>query len=188
MTAPNLICGIDEVGRGPIAGPVTAAAVILPAGFPIEILKDSKRLSPAARMRISLTVRQSALECHVGWAWPEEIDRINIHRATLLAMQRAARQIKLDPDLVLIDGLFSPPLPWPVETIVRGDASVPAIQAASIVAKVARDQWMIRYGRIEPLFGFGKHKGYPTREHRRIVMEIGRSPIHRRSFRISAPS
>jgi ribonuclease HII len=182
-----LVCGVDEAGRGPIAGPVTAAAVILPADFPKEALADSKALSPRRRERAEALIRERALAWATGWATPEEIDRLNIHQATLLAMGRALERLKIRPDLVLVDGLFAPATPLPCRTIVRGDASEAPIMAASILAKTARDRWMRIYGRRRPEYEFERHKGYPTRRHRRLVLEHGLSPIHRRSFRISPP-
>ena len=139
------VCGVDEAGRGPLAGPVTASAVILPDNFPILILKDSKQLNSHKRAEVSLVIRRLALDCTVGWSWPEEIDRWNIHRATLLAMKRAIASLRLNPDMVLVDGLFTPTSPYPSRSIVRGDKSIPQIQAASIIAKTTRDMWMKRY-------------------------------------------
>jgi ribonuclease HII len=181
----EVICGIDEAGRGPLAGPVTAAAVILPDGFPQGILADSKALNPEKRRLSAAIIRAKALSWAVGWAWPEEIDRINIHRATLLAMARAIHGLSCRPGLLLVDGLFTPHVDLPRKAIVRGDATVPQIMAASIIAKTARDSWMERYSRIEPQYGFERHKGYPTREHREILERLGYSAIHRHSFRVS---
>jgi ribonuclease HII len=181
----NLVCGIDEAGRGPLAGPVTAAAVILPKGFPCELLADSKALTPEKRKRTAAVIRAKAVSWAVGWAWPEEIDRINIHRATLLAMARAVNGLSLRPGLLLVDGLFTPRVDLPCRAVVKGDATVPQIMAASILAKTARDSWMERYSRIEPDYGFERHKGYPTAEHRRIIRRLGLSVIHRRSFRVT---
>ncbi len=179
----KLICGIDEAGRGPIAGPVTAAAVLLPPNFPTEILNDSKKLSHPARMAAARRIQEQALAWGIGWAWPSEIDRYNIHHATLLAMRRAFLDLDLYPDETLVDGLFVPDIPGRGRAIVKGDESEPAIQAASILAKTARDRWMVRYDWIEPGYRFGKHKGYGTAEHRKLVMEFGPSRIHRMSFR-----
>ncbi len=178
-------CGVDEAGRGPLAGPVTAGAVVLGEGFPVEILADSKALTPARRERAAAVIRARAAAWAAGWAWPEEIDRYNIHRATLLAMARAVRALGVSPDLVLVDGLYPPALASACRTIVGGDALVPEIMAASIIAKTARDLWMERYDRVEPAYRFGEHKGYPTRMHRELVKKLGPSPIHRKSFRIS---
>ena len=181
----EMICGIDEAGRGPLAGPVTAAAVILPEDFPIDVLKDSKCLTPRARTRIAALIRQRALDYAVGWCWPDEIDRINIHCATLLCMKRAVKKLRLVPDIILVDGLFCPCIKQNCRAIVRGDRIIPQIQAASILAKTSRDLWMERYARILPEYGFDKHKGYPTLEHRITLKRLGPSPMHRRSFRSS---
>jgi ribonuclease HII len=182
-----LLCGVDEAGRGPIAGPVTAAAVILPGDFPLGVLADSKALTPLRRERAAELIRERALAWSTGWAGPEEIDRLNIHHATLLAMARALERLELRPDLVLVDGLFTPPVDLPCRAVVRGDGIVPAIMAASIIAKTLRDRWMRLYARREPRYGFECHKGYPTQAHRQRVREFGLSPIHRRSFRILPP-
>lgn len=182
-----LVCGVDEAGRGPLAGPVTAAAVILPADFPAGVLADSKALSPARREEAETLIRARALDWATGWAGPEEIDRVNIHRATLLAMSRALDRLSLTPGLVLVDGLFTPPTSLPCRALVGGDSSEPAIMAASILAKTARDRWMRLYARREPRYEFEVHKGYPTPRHRELVLKYGLSPIHRRSFRISPP-
>jgi ribonuclease HII len=181
----KVICGIDEAGRGPLAGPVTAGAVILGAGFPVEILADSKALSPDRRERAARIIRERARAFAVGWAWPEEIDRYNIHCATLLAMARAVRDLGMAPELAYVDGKFAPAVNVPCRTVVKGDTMIPEIMAASIIAKTARDRWMVRYGRIEPAYLFEVHKGYPTAVHRELVKKLGPSAIHRRSFRIS---
>lgn len=179
---------MDEAGRGPIAGPVTAAAVILPQDFPLELLDDSKKLSPRRREKALTVILDGRADVGVGWAWPEEIDRLNIHHATLLAMSRALEGLSTSPTLVLVDGKFTPPCEFPSQAVVGGDRSVPQIQAASIVAKVLRDRWMTRYSWIEKQYLFEKHKGYPTEEHRRLCRDFGLSAIHRRSFRIVYPS
>ncbi len=181
-----VICGIDEAGRGPLAGPVTAAAVVLSAGFPREILKDSKKLTPSARERICTMLIKECPYC-TGWAWPSEIDRLNIHHATLLAMKRAFEGLELitgkgKSSIVLVDGLFTPEIECPSEAIVRGDDKIDEIKAASIIAKRVRDCWMTRYSWIETDYSFEKHKGYPTLLHRQILERIGPSPIHRMSF------
>jgi ribonuclease HII len=181
----ELVCGVDEAGRGPLAGPVTAAAVILAEVFPFELLADSKALSPSQRERASRVIRSQAVAWAVGWAWPEEIDRINIHRATLLAMERAVRGLSLKPCLLLVDGLFTPNVDIRRSAVVKGDATIPQIMAASIIAKTLRDAWMERYSAIEPEYGFERHKGYPTREHRRKIEALGMCAIHRRSFRLT---
>ena len=184
----ELVCGIDEAGRGPIAGPVAAAAVILPPEFPIEILADSKVLSPARRLRAAACIREKAVAWAVGWATHEEIDRLNIHHATLLAMQRAVESLRIRPVRILVDGLHCPATGIPSEAIVKGDATVPQIMAASILAKTSRDAWMERYAEVEPSYGYERHKGYPTAEHREIVRRLGPSRIQRMSFRVSSPS
>ena len=182
----GVICGIDEAGRGPLAGPVTAAAVVLPPGFDVRILADSKTLSSAKRTAAAGHIMESA-RWAAGWAWPEEIDNLNIHNAALLAMKRAFNGIDIEVEKVLVDGIFTPSVHAPCEAVIKGDASVPEIMAASIIAKVLRDRWMIRYSWIEPAYGFDSHKGYPTRSHRSACEKIGLSAIHRRSFRVSPP-
>jgi ribonuclease HII len=182
----GIICGIDEAGRGPIAGPVTAAAVILPDDFPREILDDSKILSPQRRQEAAATIRARSVCWALGWATHEEIDEINILRATLLAMARAVEALEIRPDQLLVDGLYCPACGIPGTAVVRGDA-VPEIMAASILAKTARDAWMEEYARKEPAYLFDKHKGYPTAEHRRLVLRLGPSAIQRRTFRVTAP-
>jgi ribonuclease HII len=187
-----VVCGVDEAGRGPLAGPVTAAAVILPDDFallmPAADLRDSKCPSPSRRERAACSIRRLAVAWATGWAWPDEIDRLNIHHATLLAMWRAVTALPVAPELVLVDGLFTPTLDTPARAIVRGDATVPPIIAAGIIAKTARDRWMTAYAAREPEYGFDRHKGYPTAEHRRILAQIGPCPIHRSSFTLYAPS
>ena len=185
----SVICGIDEAGRGPLAGPVTAAAVVLAEDFPKEILKDSKKLLPKIRKEICLLLMQKC-SFAVGWAWPHEIDALNIHNATLLAMKRAFEELKAgfghgEITHVLVDGLFIPEIDCKAEAIVKGDDKIDEIKAASIIAKTVRDCWMIRYSWIEGDYLFEKHKGYPTAAHRQIVKEIGYSAIHRKSFKIN---
>ncbi len=182
-----LLCGIDEAGRGPLAGPVTAAAVILPPDFPCGILDDSKRLSPPKREAAARIIRERAVAWATGWAWPEEIDRLNIHRATLLAMQRAIYALPLPPDRIVVDGLFVPHVPIPCLAVVRADRSEPTVMAASILAKTARDRWMVRWSRIEPAWRFEVHKGYGTPQHLELLRRYGPSTIHRRSFSPLSP-
>ena len=129
-------------------------------------------------------IKKQAVSWTVGWAWPEEIDKYNIHYATLLAMQRALTNLSLRPDVVYIDGKYSPSINLTCKTVVKGDSFIPVVQAASIIAKTQRDLWMERFGRIEPLYLFEKHKGYPTKEHRKRIRHFGVSSIHRKSFRI----
>ena len=183
----EIVCGIDEAGRGPLAGPVTAAAVILPPGFPTGILADSKALSPARREEAAGVIRDRATAWAVGWASHEEIDRVNIHHATLLAMRRAVEGLTVRPTLLLVDGLFVPDAGVTGRAVVHGDATVPEIMAASILAKTARDAWMSEYAKREPGYGFEQHKGYPTREHRAAIARLGPCAIHRRSFRLIPP-
>lgn len=182
-----IVCGVDEAGRGPLAGPVTAAAVILPPDFPVALLADSKRLSESRRLAAAVAIRERALAWCLGWATHEEIDEINILRAALLAMARAIAGLSLKPERALVDGLHCPAADIPCTAIVRGDALEPAIMAASILAKTARDAWMKGYALLEPGYGFEKHKGYPTGEHRAAVLRLGPSRIQRRSFRVSLP-
>ena len=182
-----MVCGIDEAGRGPIAGPVTAAAVLLPPDFPMEILDDSKALSPRQRLEAAATIRARSTCWALGWATHEEIDRVNILQAALLAMTRAVEALAVRPDQLLVDGLYCPACGIPATAIVKGDATVPQIMAASILAKTARDAWMEDYAKKEPAYMFEKHKGYPTVEHRRLVLSLGPSAIQRRTFRVTAP-
>jgi len=185
----SIVCGIDEAGRGPLAGPVTAAAVVLTNDFPKELLKDSKKLAPKARKEICLLLMQKC-SYGVGWAWPLEIDTLNIHNATLLAMKRAFEELKRgfapkEITLTLVDGLFTPEIDCKSEAIVKGDDKINEIKAASIIAKTVRDCWMIRYSWIEGDYLFEKHKGYPTQAHREIIKKIGYSAIHRKSFKVN---
>jgi ribonuclease HII len=178
----QLIAGVDEAGRGPLAGPVIAAAVILDATNPIEGLADSKVLSASRREELAALIKERALCWALGRAEVEEIDRLNILRASLLAMQRAVSALSLPPELALVDGNQAPDLVCPVRTVVRGDATVPAISAASILAKVARDAEMDELDRRFPGYGFSRHKGYPTPAHLLSLETLGVSSIHRRSF------
>ncbi len=182
LVVHKLIAGVDEVGRGPLAGPVIAAAVILDETKPIEGLADSKVLSATRREELASLIRERALCWALGRAEVEEIDRLNILRASLLAMQRAVAALSLPPELVLVDGNQAPDLQCAVQAIVRGDATVPAISAASILAKVTRDAEMIQMDVLYPEYGFSKHKGYPTEHHLRALEKCGVSSIHRRSF------
>lgn len=180
----KLMCGVDEAGRGPIAGPVTAAAVILPDEFPKNILADSKKCSPKRRESLTALILESAADYSVGWAWPAEIDNLNIHFATLLAMTRSLAGLSLTPKHIAVDGLYLPDLKIPSKAIIKGDASVPEIMAASILAKTARDRWMVRYSWLDNRYKFEGHKGYPTKEHRELCKTHGISVIHRKSFTI----
>ena len=180
----DLICGVDEAGRGPIAGPVTAASVILPPDFPENIFSDSKACSPEKREELLTIVLHEAVDYALGWSWPEEIDNLNIHNATLLAMTRSLAGLTVPPERILVDGLYLPA--WRVQStaIVKGDSKIKEIMAASILAKTARDRWMVRYSWLDHRYGFEQHKGYPTKLHRNLCRIYGLSPIHRRSFTI----
>jgi ribonuclease HII len=208
-----MICGIDEAGRGPLAGPVCAAAVALPDDFPVDLLDDSKKLKPKQREEVRGVIIEKALAWGVGWATHLEIDSINILRASLLAMRRAfdcllsspkaeagewpdklEREIPfglplppaVDPQnlTAVVDGIHAPELPIPCKTLVKADATVHEVMAASILAKTARDQIMVYYSQLYPQYGYDRHKGYPTAEHRKLVLEFGPSPIQRKSFRV----
>lgn len=183
MSGLILVCGVDEAGRGPLAGPVSAAAVILDVSRPIEGLADSKKLSEKRRDLLAPLIRERALAWAVGWAEAEEIDRINILQATLLAMQRAVEALPVRPERMLVDGLHCPKVGIPGEAIVKGDSKVAAISAASILAKTARDQRMLDLHAEYPQYGFAVHKGYPTVAHLAALRAHGASPQHRRSFR-----
>lgn len=180
--AGKRIAGVDEAGRGPLAGPVTAAAVILDEARPIDGLADSKALSPARRSELAELIRERAWAWCVATASVEEIDRLNILQATLLAMQRAVAGLEPRAEVALVDGNQRPALDCVVHTIVRGDARVAAIAAASILAKVARDRLMLDLDALYPQYGFARHKGYPTAVHLTALAEHGASPVHRRSF------
>lgn len=181
-SGPGLLAGVDEAGRGPLAGPVVAAAVILDHRRPIAGLADSKKLSPARREALFDTIRAQALCCSVAMATVEEIDRLNILQATMLAMQRAVKGLRLRPGKVLVDGNRLPPLDVLAEAIVKGDDKVPAISAASILAKVTRDRLMCELHEHHPGYGFAAHKGYGTAVHMAALARLGALPEHRRSF------
>jgi len=176
------IAGVDEVGRGPLAGPVVAAAVILDPNRPIEGLMDSKVLSEKKRELLADEIRCKALCWAIGRAEVEEIDDINILQASLLAMKRAVLQLQPAADFAQVDGNRCPDLPCPSEAIIKGDASVASISAASIIAKVARDNEMKDYEKIYPGYGLAQHKGYPTKQHIAALNELGITEIHRLSF------
>lgn len=177
-----LIAGVDEAGRGPLAGPVVAAAVILGGAPPIEGIDDSKKLSAARRARLERGIREAALCWSVAMATPAEIDALNVHHATLLAMRRAVLGLSRRPDVALIDGRFTPELPVPARAEVGGDARIVVVAAASILAKQARDRFMRRLHDAYPRYGFAGHKGYPTRAHREALRAYGPCPHHRRSY------
>jgi ribonuclease HII len=179
---PGLIAGVDEAGRGPLAGPVVAAAVILDDQRPIAGLADSKKLSPARREALFDEIRAHALCCSIAEASVEEIDRLNILQATLLAMRRAVQGLRLKPVMVLVDGNRLPVLDVPAEAIVKGDARVQAISAASILAKVHRDRWCAQLHERYPQYGFAGHKGYGTAAHMAALRAHGACPEHRRTF------
>lgn len=178
----DLICGVDEAGRGPLAGPVCAAAVILPWDLEIPGLNDSKKLTDARRRELFPVIQEKALAYGVAFASPQEIDDINILQATFLAMERAMSRLSVKPDLALIDGNRSRDFGLPVETVVKGDARSANIAAASILAKVTRDDYMIEQSKIYPAYGFEVHKGYGTKRHYAALEEFGPCPIHRASF------
>lgn len=177
-----LVCGVDEAGRGPLCGPVVAAAVILDPARPVEGLDDSKKLSERARERLALLIRERALAWAVAEASVEEIDRLNILQATMLAMQRAVAAIGVAPQEVRIDGNRCPALPYPARAIVQGDATEPSISAASILAKTARDEAMRVLDGRYPQYGLARHKGYPTAAHLAAIERHGVADFYRRSF------
>jgi len=177
-----LIAGVDEAGRGPLAGPVYAAAVILDPGRPVRGLRDSKALAPGRREDLAIRIRERAIAWAVASADVAEIDSLNILRATLLAMRRAVEALAVQPAEVLVDGNQCPTLACPVRAIVRGDRDVRAISAASILAKTARDALLTELDRVYPQYGFAQHKGYGTPEHLAALGRFGPCAIHRRSF------
>ena len=179
---PGLVAGVDEAGRGPLAGPVFAAAVILDDLLPIKGLADSKKLTPKKREHLYEIIKAQALCFCVATASVEEIDQLNILQATLLAMQRAVKGLRLKPSKVLVDGNRLPVLDIRAEAIVKGDSKVPSISAASILAKVERDRWCVEVDAQFPNYGFLTHKGYGTQVHLRALQEHGPCVLHRRSF------
>jgi ribonuclease HII len=183
MADTILVCGVDEAGRGPLAGPVSAAAVILDPDQPIAGLADSKKLSEAQRDRLAPQIRERALAWAVAYAEVDEIDRLNILQATLLAMRRAVLALPVRPQQMLVDGLYCPDTGIPGTAIVQGDSKVAAISAASILAKTARDALMLELHASYPQYGFASHKGYPTAVHLAALREHGVSAVHRKSFR-----
>jgi len=178
----EIIAGVDEVGRGPLAGPVVAAAVILDPANPIEGLKDSKKLSAVKRETLSEIIQKQSMSYAFGEASVEEIDALNILQASLLAMQRAVNNLLITPTKILIDGNRCPNLSIPAEAIIKGDQKIPAISAASIIAKVKRDAMLVDYDKQFPGYGFAIHKGYPTKQHLLALEELGPTIIHRKSF------
>jgi len=175
-----IIAGVDEVGRGPLAGPVVVAAVILKAA--IDGVTDSKKLTPIKRKKLAGLIESQALCYAYGRAEVWEIDSLNIHHATLLAMKRAIENLSITPDKVLIDGMYQPDITLPCETIIKGDSKIVEIGAASIIAKVKRDEEMVQMDVCYPGYHFASHKGYPTSAHRQALQQLGPCPIHRRSY------
>lgn len=178
----QVICGIDEAGRGPLAGPVCAAAVILPSGLEIEGLNDSKKLTEKRREALYDVIIEKAVAYGIGFASEEEIDEINILQATFLAMRRALEQLRVKPDIALVDGNREPNFDIPVKTIIKGDSLSANIAAASILAKVTRDRLMVEQDAIYPQYKFAVHKGYGTKAHYEAIAAHGMCPIHRRTF------
>jgi len=179
----HCIAGVDEVGRGPLVGAVVTAAVILDPNNPIAGLTDSKKLTEKKRTALSEEIKEKALAWTIARAEADEIDELNILHATMLAMKRAVAHLSMQPDFVLIDGNRCPELPMPSQAVVKGDLRVAEISAASILAKVARDNEMAELDKIYPEFGFAKHKGYPTKLHFEMLAKYGPTPQHRKSFK-----
>lgn len=180
--AAGILCGIDEAGRGPLAGPVAAGAVILPKDCRILYLNDSKKLSEKRREELFLEIKEKAVSWSVGLAMPERIDEINILQATYEAMRAAVAGLSVVPDLLLNDAVTIPGLPMKQVPIIKGDAKSVSIAAASILAKVTRDHMMVEYDKLYPEYGFDRHKGYGTAAHLAALREFGPTPIHRRTF------
>ena len=184
MDRAKLICGIDEAGRGPWAGPVTAGAVILDPDRPILGLTDSKKLSEKKRLALEPLIKENALAWGIGWASPEEIDELNIRQANHLAMRRAVQAMGHTPSAIIIDGNDVPAdLPCPARAIIKGDLTEPVISAASILAKTARDKVMTELDAAHPGYGFAAHKGYGTKAHAEALTRLGPCPVHRMSFK-----
>ena len=178
----SAVCGVDEAGRGPLAGNVVAAAVILPQGLVIEGLNDSKKLSEKKRDALFDIIKKEAVAYSVAWATPAEIDEHNILGATMLAMNRAVAGLSVKADFALIDGNCARGFEIPTQTVVKGDAKSPSIAAASILAKVTRDRQCIELDREYPMYNIAKHKGYPTKDHMELVRKYGPCPIYRKTF------
>ncbi len=179
------VAGVDEAGRGPLAGPVVAAAVVFPKNTTNTLdIRDSKQLSTQKRQQLKMVVEQHAVSIGIGIVNPDLIDQINILQASLRAMDQAVRQLTVTPDHLLIDGIHAPETDVPLTCIKKGDSRSMAIAAASIIAKVTRDDIMIKFDRQYPDYGFARHKGYPTRGHIKSIQQLGFSPIHRRSFHV----
>jgi ribonuclease HII len=177
------IAGIDEAGRGPLAGPVVAAAVVLPPVFNLPGLNDSKKISAKLREKLFPRIREQALDYGIGLAHADEIDRLNILQATLLAMRRAIARLQAPADYLLVDGISPVPLPLPQKTLKKGDSRSLSIAAASVLAKVVRDHLMVTYDGRFPGYGFAGHKGYGSVAHREAIARLGPTPLHRKSFR-----
>ena len=178
----NSVCGVDEAGRGPLAGPVCAAAVILPKGMILEGVNDSKKLSEKKREKLFDVITESAVSYSIAYATVEEIEEINILNATMLAMKRAVEGLQVPADFAYIDGNRTPDLQIPCEYIIKGDARSMSVAAASILAKVSRDRLLLEYAKEYPQYCFEKHKGYGTKLHTDMIKEYGPSPVHRLSF------
>lgn len=176
------VCGVDEAGRGPLAGPVCAAAVILPEGVIIDGVNDSKKLSEKKRKSLFDVIREQALSYSIAYATVDEIEEINILNATMLAMRRAIDGLDIKADYAMIDGNKIPPIDIDAECIVKGDAKSMSIACASILAKVSRDRLLYKYAEEYPMYGFDKHKGYGTKVHREAILKYGPCPYHRKSF------
>jgi ribonuclease HII len=184
----ELLAGVDEVGRGCLAGPVVAGAVILPGGYDLPGLNDSKKLTRAVRERLSIAIKAQAAAWAFGVSWPREIEEVNIHQATLLAMARAVTALKLHPTVLAVDGVHRVPLPLSQRCFVGGDALIPAISAASILAKTFRDHLLSCLDRKYPGYFLAEHKGYGTPQHLQALRELGPCPLHRRTFRGVLPA
>lgn len=180
--AHGIICGVDEAGRGPLAGPVCCAACILPEGLLLDGLNDSKKMSEKLRDRLYEEIKEKAIAYSIVFIDNEKIDEINILAATMLGMRTAVEQLDIIPDHVLIDGNRAPQMELSAEAVVKGDAKSASIAAASVLAKVSRDRLLLEYAKQYPQYGFEKHKGYPTKAHYQAIDEFGILPIHRRSF------
>lgn len=178
----RFIAGVDEAGRGPLAGPVFAAAVILDNKHSVHGLNDSKKISEKKRSKLAVEIMEKSVAWAIARAEVDEIDNLNILNASLLAMKRSVNLLAVKPELVLVDGLYCPEIEIPSRAIIKGDSKVPAISAASIIAKVARDREMMELDQQYPGYEFAKHKGYPTRLHIMLINKLGVSPVHRRSF------
>ncbi len=184
MSSPaKWTAGVDEVGRGPLVGDVVAAAVVLPRDYDLPELTDSKKLSETQRQRLALAIEHQAIAWSIGRASPQEIDQLNIHHATLLAMRRAVERLSIPVSAVVVDGRFCPDLPCPCQAIIKGDLTVPAISAASILAKVARDRDMYDLDQRYPQYGFAQHKGYPTPQHLTKIQSLPILVHYRKSFK-----